>query len=154
MLQVYRSNLLGSSSKGGSRISSAFLHQHAMNRHGAASGSLSPSTTMSPLTMSPSSSMAIPTDHNENGTADILTGNVESGSSSRRASFYSSGNLLSKEEQADGIFKLIQRQTASALRGEKSSHTMVGTDDTSSKNKHGECNNLPTSYDVATLQFS
>ena len=96
--------------------------------------------------------MAIPTDHNENG-ADILTGNVDSGSSSRRASFYSSGNLLSKEEQADGIFKLIQRQTASALRGEKSPHTMV-TDDTTSKNKHGECNNLPTSYDVATLQFS
>ena len=144
--------MLGSSSKGGSRISSAFLHQHAMNRHGAASGTLSPSTTMSPLTMSPSSSMAIPTDHNENG-ADILTGNADSGSSSRRASFYSSGNLLSKEEQADGIFKLIQRQTTSALRGEKSPHTIV-TDDNTSKNKHGDCNNLPTSYDVATLQFS
>lgn len=126
-----------------------------MIRHGrgaGTSGSLSPSAAMSPLTLSPSSSMSIPTDANDSS-ADVISGSMETGSSSRRASFYSSGNTLSKEEQDDGIFKMLQRQTASALRGEKISHAIV-SDDANSKAKHSENNNLPTSYDVATLQFS
>ena len=126
-----------------------------MTRHGrgaTTNGSLSPSTAMSPLTLSPSSSMALPTDTNDSS-ADVISGSMESGSSSRRTSFYSSGNTLSKEEQEDGIFKMLQRQTASALRSEKISHAIL-SDDNTSKGKHVENNNLPTSYDVATLQFS
>ena len=126
-----------------------------MTRHGrgaTANGSLSPSSAMSPLTLSPSSSMALPTDTNDSNT-DVISGGTETGSSSRRTSFYSSGNIISKEEQEDGIFKMLQRQTASALRGEKISHAIL-SDDGTSKGKHVENNNLPTSYDVATLQFS
>ena len=152
--KVYRSNLPGLTNKGGSRISSAVLHQHAMTRHGrggTAGDTLSPSTTMSPLTLSPSSSMSFPTDTNDSG-VDVLGGNSESGS--RRASFYGNGSTLSKAEQEDEIFKLLQRQTASALKGEKHPHAITTHDDNSTKGKHGDGNNLPTSYDVATLQFS
>ena len=123
-----------------------------MTRHGrgvSTNGSLSPSSAMSPLTLSPSSSMALPTDTND---SDVISGSMmETGS--RRTSFYNSGNILSKQEQEDGIFKMLQRQTASALRGEKIPHAII-PDDSTSKGKHAENNNLPTSYDVATLQFS
>ena len=117
-------------------------------RGGTASGSLSPSTAVSPLTLSPSSSMALSAELSESA-GDVM--NNEQGS--RRSSFYSNGNTMSKEEQEDSIFRLLQRQTASALRGEKISHAIV-SDDTNSKAKHSENSNLPTSYDVATLQFS
>lgn len=126
-----------------------------MSRHGrgtTTSGNLSPSATMSPVTMSPSSSMTIPTDTTDSG-GDIAGGNSEKGSSSRRTSLYNGGSILSKEEQEDCIFKMLQRQTTSALRGGKISHSIV-SDDNASKGKQGENSSLPTSYDVATLQFS
>ena len=126
-----------------------------MSRHGrgtTTSGKMSPSTTMSPVSMSPSSSMTIPTDTTDSG-GDIVGGNSETASSSRRTSIYNGGNILSKEEQEDEIFKMLQRQTASALRGGKVSHSIVA-DDNASKAKQGESASLPTSYDVATLQFS
>ena len=49
---------------------------------------------------------------------------------------------------------MLQRQTASALRGEKLLPAIKQDDNTTPKGKHAENSNLPTSYDVATLQFS
>lgn len=121
-------------------------------RHGrgsTASGSLSPSTAVSPLTLSPSSSMALSAELSESA-GEVM--NNEQGS--RRSSFYTNGNTMSKEEQEDSIFRLLQRQTASALRGEKLHPAIKQEDNTTPKGKHAENNNLPTSYDVATLQFS
>ena len=120
-------------------------------RHGrgnTTSGSLSPSTAVSPLTLSPSSSMALSAELTE---GEVLGGNNEPGS--RRSSFYNNGNTQSKEEQEDNVFKMLQRQTASALRGEKLPPAIKQDDNTTPKGKHAENNNLPTSYDVATLQF-
>ena len=123
-------------------------------RHGrgnATSGSLSPSTAVSPLTLSPSNSMALSAELSESA-GEMLGGNNEPGS--RRSSFYNNGNTQSKEEQDDTIFRMLQRQTASALRGEKLLPAIKQDDNTTPKGKHAENSNLPTSYDVATLQFS
>ena len=93
--------------------------------------------------------MAIPTDTNESEGGDVIIGNSETGSSSRRTSIYNNGNILSKEGQEGAIFKMLQCQTTSALKGGKVSHSML-SEDNAPKGKQGD---LPTSYDVATLQF-
>ena len=169
--QVYRNNLSGLSNKGGSRISSAVLHQHAMGRHGihsmsasgrgsaANGGNLSPSTASSPLTLSPSSSMTMSSvdvaDSGYDGNSKDSSGN------GRRSSLYNNnnGNTQSAEEQENEIFRMLQRQTASALRGGKPLHPILSEDSgRERKGKTGGENNdthvLPTIYDVATLQFN
>ena len=120
-------------------------------RGGTASGSLSPSTAVSPLTLSPSSSMALSAELSESAGEMLSSGN-ESGS--RRSSYFNNGSAISKEEQEDRVFRLLQRQTTFALRGEKLPSVMKQDDGNVSKGKHAENNNLPSSYDVATLQFS
>ena len=120
-------------------------------RGGTASGSLSPSTAVSPLTLSPSSSMALSAELSESA-GEILGGSNEPGS--RRSSFFNGGSAPSKEEQEDRIFRLLQRQTTFALKGEKLPPVIKQDDNNISKGKHNESSNLPSSYDVATLQFS
>ena len=166
IFQVYRNNLQGSSSKSGSRISSAVLHQHAMGRHGIHSisssgrGAQSPSTTGSPSTMSPSSSMTMPADTTDPMSSEFSRGTGEAGSSnnSRRGSMFGGGgSILSKEEQEYELFLMLQRQTTSALRGGKIPHSIISEDNVGAKGKQVEATGsvgLPTSYDVATLQFN
>ena len=122
IFQVYRNNLQGSSSKSGSRISSAVLHQHAMGRHGIHSisssgrGAQSPSTTGSPSTMSPSSSMTMPADTTDPMNSEFSRGTGDTGSSnnSRRGSMFGGGgSILSKEEQEYELFLMLQRLMSS-----------------------------------------